>query len=92
MTHKWIEVTIRLIDENDTDMDVEVYAQRINYRYFQHVKPQMVAEIAAIVNDLRMPEDKMPLATSDQLFGFAGSDVDTNAEFEKEYAIHKPNT
>jgi hypothetical protein len=34
----------------------EVYCQRINYDYFQQAKPGMIAEIAAIVNDLPMPK------------------------------------
>ena len=54
MTHKWVEVTIRLIGE-DYKQTVDVYSQRINYEYFQQTRPGMVAEIVAVVNDLRMP-------------------------------------
>jgi hypothetical protein len=55
MTHRWVEVTVRLIGD-DYKESCEVYCQRINHDYFQQVKPNMVAEIAAIVNDLRMPQ------------------------------------
>jgi hypothetical protein len=55
MTHKWLEITVKLIGE-DYKENVEVYSQRINYEYFQQIKPLMVAEIAAIVNDLPMPK------------------------------------
>jgi hypothetical protein len=55
MTHKWIEVSVKLIGE-DYKQTVDCYTQRINYEYFQQAKPGMIAEIAAIVNDLPMPK------------------------------------
>lgn len=55
MTHRWVEVTVRLIGD-DYKESCEVYCQRINYDYFQQSKPGVVAEIAAIVNDLPMPK------------------------------------
>jgi hypothetical protein len=57
MTHRWVEVTIRLIGE-DYKETVDVYSQRINYDYFQEAKPNMIAEIAAVVNGLTKPMDE----------------------------------
>lgn len=95
MTIKWVEVTVRLVSE-DYKEDVGVYSQRINYEYFQHAKPNMVAEIVAVVNDFQIPQAKMPFATTDQLFGYAGQPPDRaatveeiDAEFDKEYSLHK---
>jgi hypothetical protein len=42
MTHKWVEVTVRLIGE-DYKQTVDVYSQRISHDYFQQQKPDMVA-------------------------------------------------
>jgi hypothetical protein len=53
MKHTWIEVSVKLIGE-DYKSNVEVYNQRISYDYFAQAKSSMVAEIAAIVNDLPM--------------------------------------
>jgi len=65
MTHKWVEVTIRLIGE-DYKENVDVYSQRINYDYFQQTRPGMVAEIVAVVNDLRMPTQQKPMDFTDK--------------------------
>ena len=54
MTHRWVEVTIRLIGD-DYKETVDVYSQRIGHEYFQQQKPDMVAEIAAVVNGLPIP-------------------------------------
>lgn len=78
MALKWIEVTVKLVGE-DYKEGVEVYTQRINYEYFQQAKPSMVAEIAAIVNDLPMPRIELPPMSPDEI----------NMAFDKEYALHK---
>ena len=62
MALKWIEVTVKLVGE-DYKESMEVYTQRINYEYFQQAKPSMVAEIAAIVNDLPQPRPLVPPGT-----------------------------
>jgi hypothetical protein len=78
MTHKWVEVTIRLIGE-DYKQTVDVYSQRINYDYFQEAKPNMIAEIAAVVNSLKMPQTMhIPLGPDE-----------INVALYKEYALHK---
>ena len=78
MTHRWVEVTIRLIGE-DYKQTVDVYSQRINYDYFQQTRPGMVAEIVAVVNDLRMPQTMHIPSSPDEI----------NLAFDKEYALHK---
>ena len=78
MTHRWVEVTIRLIGE-DYKETVDVYSQRINYDYFQQTRPGMVAEIVAVVNDLQMPRIARPPMSQDEI----------NRAFDKEYALHK---
>jgi hypothetical protein len=65
MTHKWVEVTIRLIGE-DYKQTVDVYSQRISHDYFQQQKPDMVAEIAAVVNGLPMPTQQKPMDFTDK--------------------------
>lgn len=54
MTHKYVEVTVRLIGE-DYKQTVDVYSQRINYDYFQQIRPDMVAQIVAVTNGLPIP-------------------------------------
>ena len=65
MTHRWVEITIRLIGE-DYKQTVDVYSQRINYDYFQQTRPGMVAEIVAVVNDLHMPTQQKPMDFTDK--------------------------
>jgi hypothetical protein len=78
MTHRWVEVTIRLIGE-DYKQTVDVYSQRINYDYFQQTRPGMVAEIVAVVNDLKIPQIMhIPLGPDE-----------INEALYKEYALHK---
>jgi hypothetical protein len=78
MAYRWIEVTVKLIGE-DYKESVEVYTQRINYEYFQQAKPTMVAEIVAVVNDLRMPE----------LVAVPISPDEIDIAFDKEYSLYK---
>lgn len=80
MSYEWIEVSVRLIGQEYRD-NVEIYSQRIRYEYFQQSKPGMVAEIAAVVNDLPVPQTRMSL-----------NPEEINAEFDKEYALHKART
>jgi hypothetical protein len=40
--------SVKLIDEHDPHLDLDAYTQRINYEYFQQIKPHMVGQIAAI--------------------------------------------
>lgn len=54
MALKYIEVTVKLLGD-DYKETIEAYSQRINYEYFQQTKPNMVAQIAAVVNDLPIP-------------------------------------
>ena len=54
MTHKWVEVTVRLIGE-DYKQTVDMYSQRINYEYYYEIRPDMVAQIVAVVNGLPIP-------------------------------------
>jgi len=54
MTHKYVEVTVRLIGD-DYKQTVDVYNQRIGYDYYQQQKPDMVAQIVAVVNGLPIP-------------------------------------
>lgn len=77
MAYKWIEVTVKLVGE-DYKESVEVYNQRLNFEYFKQGKPSMVAEIAAIVNDLPMPQYQVPM-----------SPEEIDLAFDKEYTLHK---
>lgn len=79
MTLKWVEVSVTLIDDTHPHEDVRAYTQRINYDYFQQNKPSMVAEIAAVVNDLQMPRIELAPMSPDEI----------NLAFDKEYALHK---
>lgn len=77
MTYKHVEITVTLIGE-DYKQNLECYTQRINYEHFQQAKPNMVAEIIAVVNDLRMPEYQVPM-----------SPEEINLAFNKEYSLYK---
>lgn len=77
MTFRWIEVTVKLIGD-DYKENIEAYCQRINYEYFQQAHPDMVAEIAAIVNNLPMPRHDVPM-----------SPEEIAVEFDKEYSLYK---
>ena len=80
MAIRWIEVTVKLIGD-DYKENVEAYCQRINFEYFQTAHPTMVAEIAAIVNDLPMPRQRSqePLVTGEEI----------EALFDKQYSLYK---
>jgi len=54
MTHKWVEVTVRLIGD-DYKQTVDMYSQRINYEYYYEIRPDMVAQIVAVVNGFPIP-------------------------------------
>ncbi len=102
---RWVEVSVCLTGEEFGE-GVLAYSQRINYEYFQNSRPDMVQKIVAVVNDLPVPQARMPFATTDQFFGYAGqfekpeslnpekaaSPEEINAEFDKEYALHKART
>ena len=77
MAYKWIEVTVKLVGEEYKE-NVEVYNQRINFEYFQQSQSTMVAEIAAIVNNLPMPRYQVPM-----------SPEEIDLAFDKEYTLHK---
>ena len=79
MTIQWVEVSVTLIDDKHPHEDVRAYTQRINYEYFQQAKPSMIAEIAAVVNGLRMPQTMYIPSSPDEI----------NSAFDKEYALHK---
>lgn len=78
MAHEWIEVSVRLISK-DYKENVEVYSQRIRYEYFNQCKPNMVAEIAAMVNDLTMPQHMIVPMSPEEI----------DLAFDKEYSLHK---
>lgn len=77
MTYKHVEITVTLIGE-DYKQNLECYTQRINYEHFQQAKPNMVAEIIAVVNDLRVPQYQAPMSPDE-----------INLVFDKEYSLHK---
>ena len=81
MAYKWIEVTVKMIGE-DYRISEEVYKQRINFDYFQQAKPTMVAEIVAVVNDLAMPRIELAPMSPEEI----------ELAFDKEYALHKPQS
>lgn len=78
MAYKWIEVTVKLVGE-DYKESVEVYNQRINFEYFQQSQSNMVAEIAAIVNNLPMPRIELPPMSPQEI----------DIAFDKEYSLYK---
>jgi len=78
MTHKWLEITVRLIGE-DYKTTTDVYTQRLNIDYCHSQRPDLVPEIIAVVNNLSMPK---PIGTLIR-------EKDLNEAFDKEYALHK---
>ena len=63
MTHKWVEVTIRLIGE-DYKQTVDMYSQRMHYEYYYEIQPNLIAEIAAVVNGLNPSAKHHPFGPS----------------------------
>jgi hypothetical protein len=55
MTHKWLEITVKLIGE-DYKENVEVYTQRLATDYVYAQRPDLVPEVIAVVNNLSMPK------------------------------------
>jgi len=54
MTHKWLEITVKLIGE-DYKENVEVYTQRLPIDYVHTQRAELVTEVIAVVNGLSMP-------------------------------------
>ena len=81
MAAKYIEVTVRILGD-DYKETVEAYSQRINYQYFQENKPNMVAQIAAVVNDLPIPNSSLAK-------DIPWTKEDTYKQFDKEYDLYK---
>lgn len=59
MAAKYIEITVRLM-EDSYKPDVVAYKQCLNYEYFHENMPNMVAQIAAVVNNLPIPSANFP--------------------------------
>ena len=55
MTHKWLEITVKLIGE-DYKENVEVYTQRLPLDYVHTQRAELVPEVIAVVNNLSMPK------------------------------------
>jgi hypothetical protein len=78
MTHKWLEITVKLIGE-DYKENVEVYTQRLQIDYVHTQRPELVTEVIAVINGLGMPRQ----------VGTLIREKDVNEAFDKEYALHK---
>lgn len=78
MTHKWLEITVKLIGE-DYKENVEVYTQRLQIDYVHTQRPELVTEVIAVVNGLSMPRQ----------VGTLIREKEVNEAFDKEYALHK---
>ena len=48
MTHKWIEISVNMIQD---DLErVEVYSQKMSFEYFMNYRPHLIPEITELVN------------------------------------------
>lgn len=66
MALKWIKVTITLLGESHNET-VEAYTQQMRYDYYRQVKPNMVAEIVAVVNGPTVPQYQTAPMSSEEI-------------------------